>query len=517
METRAPANAARWLTALAITVVALVPRLIGLDNTVTVDEPLWVTRATAFYDGLGSGHLSRTYQSSHPGVTTMWLAGAGLKTLPKGEGAVDPYRRARVPFAVATSIMIGCVFILARRLFGALPGAVAAMLLALDPFLLHHSRVAHTDAVVALAMLLGILAFLGAVRSGHGHAGAGVFAGLALLTKGTSLVIVPFLLGALIFRATGSFRAAFSKESLGRLWRHPGARRFALAAAATFVVLWPAVWVRPWDALAAPFLSAGRGAVLAQERNFFFGETPRNPGPMFYPVAMAYRMTPVTLVLAGWAIGSLWRRRDTVEDRDLRTLVWFAVLFVLLLTPGAKKLDRFALPAIVALTTAGGVLLGRAIGRVKTKAVAAGAIVVALAAQTTPGLALAPNSLGAFNWMLGGPPAARHVILAGGGEGLGEAGAILNRLGATSVATTRRTGLSEVFEGRVVGIQEGPADYVLFYISSVQTRVAPALWERYRHLKPVATVRIGGITKVWIWRAAFPPHVSGTPLLPAPS
>ncbi len=514
---RRPGGPGTWLIPIAISVTALIPRLAGLDATVTIDEPLWIERARAFYTGVTTGELSSTYQSPHPGVTTMWLAGAGLRIIPEGPGEADPYRRARVPFAVATAMGIGGIWILARRLFGITGATAGALLLSLDPFLLHHSRVVHTDAIVSLSVIAALLAFIDAMRRGRGFVTAGILTGIAVLTKGTALVLAPFLVGLLAVRDAGSVRTALSRESLAKLWRHPYARRFAAAAALTFVAAWPAVWVRPWDALPAPFLGAGRGAVLAQERNFFLGRPVRDPGPLFYPVAMAFRMTPVTLLagVAG-AAAALRRRKATGTENaagDLRVIVWFAIVFVAVLTLGAKKLDRFALPAILALDVVAGMALAEAATRKgvslggRRRFTSAVVAVVLFFGHAIPGLTIAPEYLGAFNWALGGPPVARHVVLAGGGEGLQEAGTILNRLGGEkiTVATTRHTGLDEAFRGQLMSMGQGTADYVVFYVSSVQTEVAPVLWARYKFRSPVAMVRIGGITKVWIWRVE-PPH-----------
>jgi hypothetical protein len=497
---------ARWmaLVPLAIVVIALVPRVAGLDDAVTIDEPLWLNRSDAFYHGIASGHLSQTYQSAHPGVTTMWLAGAGRRLVPKTASPVDDYRRARLPFAVVTALAIGVVWILTRRLFGPLAATIAGLLLALDPFLLAHSRVVHTDALVSLAMLISLLAFLGALRTGHGFAAAGIAAGLAVLTKGTSLVLPPFLLATLAVREAGSVRSALSRQRVRELVRDRRLHVFVLALLGTFVVAWPAVWVRPWDAFAAPFLGAGRGTVLAQEGNFFLGRAVHDPGPLFYPVAAAFRMTPVTLFGAFAAVVWAFRSKGPAT-RDRRTLVWFALAFLVLITVGAKKLDRFALPALLALVLLAGAAIAELLGRVARRgrsALAGVAAAAIVAAHGVPALMLAPNYLGYFNGMLGGPPVARHAILAGGGEGLDDVAAALNRLGGArlTVATTRNVGIREIFRGRLIPIREGPADYVVFYVSSLQANVAPEIWERYRTRAPVARIRIGGITKAWIWR-----------------
>lgn len=495
------------LLPVCVGLIALAPRLGRLDAVVTVDEPLWVARSTAFYDAFATARFADTNQTSHPGVTTMWLAGAGLRFLPEGEGPLDPFRRARLPIAIATAMMVGAASAYARRLWGAPVAAAAGVILALDPFLLAHSRVVHTDALVALASLCAILAFLGGLRDGRGYGAAGIWAGLALLTKGTSLVVPVFLAGLLMVHRAGGLREALSGRGVALARRDPGARSFALGLALTFLLLWPAAWVKPWEAIAMPFVSAGRGTALAQEANFFLGRAVRNPGPLYYPVAAALRMTPVTMLAL--MAGALRRRAG---GREARALSWFALVFGIAITIGAKKLDRFALPGILALDVVAAVVIAAALGRLwaaRARVLLAPLAAFLVAAHAAPALAIAPDYLAHFNWALGGPRAARHLVLAGGGEGLDRAGEVLNALpdpDRLTVASTRRTGLSEVFRGRVVRIDEGPADYVVFYVSSVQVGVARDLWERYRSLPPLAVIRINTVEKAWIWRAAFPPQ-----------
>ena len=59
---------------------AWLPRMSGLDQLVTVDEPKWLTRSANFYQAIANGHADDTYQSEHPGVTIMWAGTLGFLT-----------------------------------------------------------------------------------------------------------------------------------------------------------------------------------------------------------------------------------------------------------------------------------------------------------------------------------------------------------------------------------------------------------------------------------------------------
>src|SRR5436190_23592115 len=64
--------------ALAIFLLAVWPRMVGLETFVTTDEIFWVGRSGNFARALASGRLASTFQTGHPGVTTMWAGLLGM-------------------------------------------------------------------------------------------------------------------------------------------------------------------------------------------------------------------------------------------------------------------------------------------------------------------------------------------------------------------------------------------------------------------------------------------------------
>ena len=62
------------LLALLLVLVALPPRLLATDRFVTTDELFWIGRSAAFGRAIETGQLGQTFQTGHPGVTTMWTA-----------------------------------------------------------------------------------------------------------------------------------------------------------------------------------------------------------------------------------------------------------------------------------------------------------------------------------------------------------------------------------------------------------------------------------------------------------
>src|SRR6185503_12667182 len=122
-------------------------------------------------------------------------------------------------------------------------------------------------------------------------------------------------------------------------------------------VLWPALWVSPLQAYAQ--LRVGveiEGAQPHMLGNFFLGRQDDAPGLLYYPVALALRTTPLTLLgllllPLAWRIDWSkleWRHSSTLK-RDLAGLASFVILFVAAMSLFPKKFDRYMVPAFPAL------------------------------------------------------------------------------------------------------------------------------------------------------------------------
>jgi hypothetical protein len=148
------------------------------------------------------------------------LAGLGLKTLPLPappeaipmgqrftdfghaflfENAVSPdaiAAAARAPFLVLFAGLLALVFFAARARYGGGAALFALALCALDPNLVAHAGVVHTDLGAALAFLATVLAWDRAWRqpSAGRVIAAGAILGLALVTKFSCVYLVPVLL-----------------------------------------------------------------------------------------------------------------------------------------------------------------------------------------------------------------------------------------------------------------------------------------------------------------------------------
>jgi hypothetical protein len=212
-----------WSLVIGIFGAAFLLRLLPIGRYVTPDEPAWVYRAIRFADGLAARDWTALPSTGHPGVTTMWLGAAGVAVqqllAPPGSAAhLDWIRRlawlapengeafrrlafflpwGRVAVALVTTLGLVVLYPLLVRLFDRRVALLAVGLLACDPFVIGHSGLLHTDALLATFSLLALataLCGLWEPRRAAWPALSGVFTGLALLTKTPAIILLPCIL-----------------------------------------------------------------------------------------------------------------------------------------------------------------------------------------------------------------------------------------------------------------------------------------------------------------------------------
>ncbi len=533
-----------WLWAGLLFLAALLPRLYALGAFLTIDEVKWAEGAAQFLGGLANGHFFQTYWHFHPGITITWgealllwircatasdltiCAEMQVENLPETIGWL------RLSPVLLTSLGTAGAYLLLRRLFNHSLALLTALLLAFDPFFIAHSRILNGDALAAILMFLSLLAFLIYRQKPSGYTYliiSGMCAGLALLTKLPAPLIGPFVGGLGLLAIT-------SERQQG--W--PLIRRRLLdlllwggLALLTFVLLWPAMWVAPLATLRQMYIDTFEvGEVGAGHEAFFLGHIVTDPGPWFYPYAIAFRLTPVVTLglLAGliWLIyqisrtrhfsfpglthtplnppesggtltpppqrgrlggGSVKKRRksrfqDSTLLRPTMMLVMLAyVIFIILFSNiSPKKLDRYVMaviPALIFLAAVGFQGLWSTLRRRFPETSGQGGqllLIGAVGLQLLFAVLAAPYYLGYYNPLLGGPRRAAAQVPVGWGEGLEQAASYLNQQPEAERLTVSGW-YSDIFQPYFVGQRASfsddgrsqlAADYVVFYINQIQ-------------------------------------------------
>jgi hypothetical protein len=471
------------LFALLFLVLAIwLPRGLGLDQFVTPDEPLWLTRSANFYYALTHADLDSTYQKEHPGVTTMWVGTASFllrdpeyRDSQRGQLTSDEFHEymgrnartvtplqllttARAIMVLAQVLILVLSFIYARRLVGRLPAFLGFTLIAFDPFHLALTRLLHLDGLFSNLVLLSLLAFITYLHQRHklDLVISGLAAGLSWLTKTPALFLIPVVgLMVLVEARPGSpFRDGRNASNEARIPTIRGLISQSIPllawlglAAFVFTVLWPSMWVQPIQTLNNLYNGALNFAEQGHNSAVFFNGQVFADGNVglnyfyYYPLTYLWRSTPVVLAGLALALWAMLTRRTPFDQPDTRQVVFGLTSLVLIFLAGftlsAKKFDRYLLPAYAPLDILAGMGWSSLIAMLASTrrgflnsfgryaALLIGPLVISLQA----GLSLQnyPYYFSYYDPLMGGGSNAPAVMHVGWGEGLDQAGRYLNQ------------------------------------------------------------------------------------------
>ena len=543
---------------LLLAAVFILPRLLRLDQFVTPDENLWLRRSANFYFALGQRDYAKTFQREYPGVTGTWAGTGGfLLAYPEYRGSGAGYYESsgmlnmfleergvtslellvagRVFVILFCALAFLCAFAILEKLIG-LPGALfVTLFLSLDPFYFGLTRLLHLDAMLASFMFLSLLAFLA-----YQHTGCWPYlllssfaAALSWLTKSPGLFLIPFIGLLAVYQHLPHLKS----DGIKQLW--PFTRPLLIwggVAAAIFVLMWPSMWVQPFDSVKAIFdVSVEYATKGHYSQHLFYGRIGNGADfPWwYYPVTFLWRATPLALLGLVLAVIAFIRQWGLFSQPHVRGIalkgLLFSLSFMLFMHIGAKKFDRYMLPAqlwLDLIASLGWLSLGYVLfssirkEKWRTALTSVGLSLVVLA-QGLPLLHTYPYYLTYYDPCMGGLPKAVQVQTVGWGEGLEQAAIYLNSLPDSykfDVLSFYGYGsLSYYFQGSVSSIspiQEWDrenaeklrsADYVVTYISQRQRSITGPLLAMLQNIPPDYVFTIDGVEYVWLYDLAKAP------------
>jgi 4-amino-4-deoxy-L-arabinose transferase-like glycosyltransferase len=552
---------------LLIMLLVITPRVLDLNVFYARDELAIWPWADEFALAVWAGQPAETLTASdYPGIPLFWAQTLFL-TLKYHFPALFPQtmiplehlfeareldllaERRLVAGLVVSGQIIACAWLM-QRLFGRRAALLTAIFMGLDPFSLSEARVLRLEMISSLFVCLSLLSYLLYLR--ERRRGwlllSGMMAGLGVSSKTSAGLLVPYiwllLLLDLLFE-TVAWRRKFKQTfTNGLLW--------AVGAVSTFWAVWPAMWVRPVEVLQYLF---GRGLAQAAESSvwhgdvFFWGQLYQDdPGPYFYPVALAFRTTPLTwlgvgyvLCLAALAFYSLSPKGSRALPSDDPLAPWerdgvrvwghpwpavavglllaYVLLTLLQLTLVISKVDRFLLilfPALNLLAALGlAALISPAPSPIRLFAYS-----LILSLQLALTLPAHPYYFTYWNPLVGGGRAAMETVPIGAGEGVDQAMKFLNGLPGAGEAKLVCGGsqpwCAQTFQGetlRFASYTNGSwveADYVSFYISHLQRRIyPPEVVDFFMAQEPLYKVELQGVTYMWVYEMPAITHFAG--------
>ncbi|ROP74271.1 glycosyltransferase family 39 protein [Curtobacterium sp. PhB115] len=193
-----------WLLpVVAITVIVQAWNMSGTPQRID-DEGTYTAQAWAI---MHLGEITHyTYWYDHPPLGWIQIAGyTGLTgAFARYSFAVEAGREAMVFFSAVSSILL---FVLARRLgAGRITAAAAGLVFALSPLALQYHRTVYIDNVATPWLLAAFVLVLSRRQQLAGFAGAAACLGIAVLSKETYLLALPFLIWMAVRRADKSTR-----------------------------------------------------------------------------------------------------------------------------------------------------------------------------------------------------------------------------------------------------------------------------------------------------------------------
>ncbi|OJI09683.1 hypothetical protein COT69_00190 [candidate division WWE3 bacterium CG09_land_8_20_14_0_10_39_24] len=441
---------------------------------IAINEPDWIERSARFIEAFLKGNFANTYQKYHPGVALMWIIGICVKLFGKEIFSVENFPQ----FAFSARLVLGTVFFLIvllsfnrlRKAFSfGLMFFLVPFLLFSEPFVIAFVRSIGLDALLT-AFIFASFCFFGAYLKSNKFmdvAGAGIFFGLALLTKVTALVLVPVfvlgILGVLGVRPSASWRMGLTPIK-------PLLMLFSISAV-VFFLFFPAMWVGPLKTLkdiitlgainaplydyASPIVSDGiAGSVFAQKF-------------LSYSLVFAFRASPLLLAFFLLGIIAFFSKK---LDKKLRFLGVLALVFLVCyyvpISFAGKKIFRYILPLFIPAGFLGYIGFCFAIEKIENKRWLLPIVIGVFSVRILYNISFAPNYLFYFNPLLGGRVSAQKFIkIDFETTGYNEAGKYLNDKGVGEekiIVTYPPKSLGPFVNGRVEDIRTYPnADFLL--------------------------------------------------------
>lgn len=309
-----------------------IPRLVLLGTSITIDEPLWLHRGEVFVNRMATFEVARAIPSIQPGVTTSWIAGiaSSFHSLAASQASIG--------LVSGVLILIASYFLI--TLIGFRWGVLASLIIALDPFLIAHGRVVHTDSLLALSMLCSFLALLvygENLLSKHEKpfrylVFSAFFIAFAVLTKIFALALLPIFVIVLFYY---HWRADALRQYIPKLIA------YGIVFVLTLLVIWPTLIVNfngVYHQLTDGISNYAEGTRDEEVTSQWW----------YYAREMFFRITPVTtiFIIPSLLVFPFTNRKN---KRVFGFFLFAGLFYAIVLSLRGEKSDRYVLFSLLAI------------------------------------------------------------------------------------------------------------------------------------------------------------------------
>ena len=387
-----------------------------VNSGITYIQPttdIWISRSLAFILNFLKGDFSGTYQQYHPGVSLMWLVGIGsgifAKIISPGTNPssflspeVFPvyYFWALLPVLLVQSFLETIILFLLRKIIDLKWALLFGVLLATEPFFLGNARSIHLDTLVTLTLFITALCWYQVLtKSGKIYPWlTGIFFGLGLATKITTLYLAPFMLLTYL-----PLRKSLKFRNVIYIW---------LIASVTFYLFFPAMWKTPVE-VALKVFNEGifETGITEVSRPFLLLDLPPSIiSILAFPLTILWRLSAIaTLGLIVFLVG-ITKSKHNLNLDFLKYISLYFFGYLIMMTIPSKKIYRYALPllpVIILFSTYGILILTNLLKRViNPQIIITSVVLMSLMNVIWNG----PNFMATFNPLIGGISQAGKVI-----------------------------------------------------------------------------------------------------------
>jgi hypothetical protein len=250
LRTTSYPRVSEWLILPGLALVALIPRLIlARQLDLVTDEIIYIMGGKGYLPLLL--HLQITsnvwdFNYEHPPVVK-FLIGLAIYLNTHFGGRFSVLFAARTPSIVSGTLLVVAIYWLGRAPFGRAIALLAALCLAVSPWLVYFSALAYLDMTMTMLITLAYLLLWPAIRQPRLYLLSAIFAGLGVASKYTAALVIPgmILFTAYYFIAMRPKLPADQRPSVPWLW-WLGA---LILLPITFFIADPAIWRQPYSLL----------------------------------------------------------------------------------------------------------------------------------------------------------------------------------------------------------------------------------------------------------------------------